>query len=65
MNVCVCVGNPCEAILCWFQTVTQEIRKRKEMEHEMLTNPVKGFGGSVSLTRKGGGGAAILAGAAM
>ncbi|XP_064394125.1 rho guanine nucleotide exchange factor 7-like isoform X2 [Halichondria panicea] len=25
---------------------TQEIRKRKEMEHEMLSNPVKGFSGS-------------------
>ncbi len=28
------------------QKRTQEIRKRKEMEHEMLSNPVKGFSGS-------------------
>ena len=29
---------------------TQEIRKKKDMEHEMLSNPVKGFHGSVSNT---------------
>lgn len=32
------------------QTQTQEIRKRKEMEHEMLSNPVKGFNGSVRIS---------------
>ena len=28
------------------QKRTQDIRKRKEMEYEMLSNPVKGFSGS-------------------
>ena len=32
------------------QTHTAEVRKRKEMEHEMLSNPVKGFNGNVSYT---------------
>ena len=33
---------------CFLQSKTQEIRKRKEMEHEMLANPVQGYNGSVS-----------------
>ena len=30
-----------------FQARTQEVRKKKDAEHEMLTNPVQGFGGQV------------------
>lgn len=41
-------GNVAAAITSFsgISTRTQEIRKRKELEHEMLTNPVQGFSGS-------------------
>ena len=44
--VCVTMLSTC-MYHCHSQTSTQEIRKKKEAEYEMLSNPVKGYAGKV------------------